>query len=236
MKDIILTHDEIVTRKENPVNKNFKGAYGACSYYENGLIKIFYTDIKDRILKNIEANLKRSSNIIMYPKAKVLEKDINKLCGYYMDIAPGKTLLRLRNEMLCGKSDMSFEYFLYLYYDKFLPELKNEEVLISDMKSCQIYIDDNIYLTDTDTFLDKQSNDTKIWLRLMKYNNVLNGNLNEINKVFYETFNFNGRVYIWMDDYDLGNVNYMYKFIDEIKSKTNQNIKTFKEFFSIGSD
>ena len=89
-----------------------------------------------------------------------------------MDEAPGKKLLTLRNEIICGKNDISFEELLYLYYDMFIPKLKKEEVVINDMKSCQVFIDDNIYLTDTDTFYDKDNQQVKKWLKDCPYEDV----------------------------------------------------------------
>ncbi len=103
MEDIYLTKKEIDKREKNPINDEYKGAYGSCSYYNGGILKVFHVHIDDDIKENIENNLKRESNIIMYPKCMLFEKRSKKFRGYFMDEAPGKKLLTLRNEIICGK-------------------------------------------------------------------------------------------------------------------------------------
>lgn len=230
MENIYLAKRKIDYREKHPINDDFKGAYGSCTYYNNGILKVFHVYIDDDIKENIENNLKRKSNIIMYPKCKLFEKRTKKFRGYFMDEAPGKNLLKLKNEIICGKNDISFEELLYLYYDMFIPELKKEEVVISDMKSCQVFIDDNIYLTDTDLFYDKDNSYAKKWLKDCSYRDVFHANIHEMNYVFKVVFNDIGNQMIWLHDDELRDVNYIYKYFDEIRKVTNNSVKTLREY------
>ena len=154
MKEIILTQEQI--NNLPMLSKDSYGCYGKCYMYGNDVLKVFKRKITPYEYKNIEKNLKRESNIIMYPTQKMfLEDKTLSLKGYLCNKAPGTDLCSLGNFIANGKEDISFESFLSAYYDKFLPELKKESVILSDIKLIHIFFNECLYLIDTDWYEEK---------------------------------------------------------------------------------
>ena len=135
MENIYLTKREIDYRKKHPINDDFKGAYGSCTYYNGGILKVFH-----------------------------------------------------------------------------------------------VHIDDDIYLTDTDPFYDKDNQQAKKWLKDCSYKDVFHSNIHEMNYVFNGVLNDIGNQIIWIHHDELRDVNYIYKYFDEIKKVTNNSVKTLREY------
>lgn len=66
MKNIYLTSKQI--NRLEPISS---GNFGSCFNYKNGVLKVFNYDIYSDMLSDINKNLKRESNIVMYPKRKL---------------------------------------------------------------------------------------------------------------------------------------------------------------------
>lgn len=212
MNDIYLSKYRI--KNLEPLSDKSKGVNGVCYKYKNGVIKIFRYDLNSHYKENILSHLKKDSKIILWPKALVFEKGFftDKLKGYYMDKAPNDNLLNIRNKVLHDNMDITFDQILYIYYDKFLPELKNENVLLSDVKMGHIFLDDNLYLTDTDNFTIEE-----------KSGEIYKCNLSQVNfcmKMLFDNL---------MNSSLRNNINYkntyedefIYDMIKNIRSKTN---------------
>lgn len=122
MDDIYLSGIKI--KRLIPVSNKPSGVNGCCYKYKDGVIKIFRYNLNTYDKENILDHLNRESNIILWPKALVFKKDFftDKLKGYYMPMAKNESLLTLRNNILKNKKDITFDEFLSIYYDKFLPE------------------------------------------------------------------------------------------------------------------
>lgn len=152
MDDIYLSDVRMKTLK--PVSNKPSGVNGCCYKYKNGVIKLFNYNLTNYDKENILSHLNKESKIILWPESLVFKKGFfkDKLKGYYMPMAKGDNLIALRNKILTGKKDVSFDEILSIYYDKFLPELKKEEVLLGDVKMAHVFLSDNISLTDTDAF------------------------------------------------------------------------------------
>lgn len=152
MNDIYLSGIRMKTLK--PVSNKPNGVNGCCYKYKNGVIKLFNYNLTNYDKENILSHLNKESKIILWPESLVFKKVFfkDKLKGYYMPMAKGDNLIALRNKILDGTKDISFDEFLSVYYDKFLPELKKEEVLLSDIKMSHIFLGDNLLLVDTDTY------------------------------------------------------------------------------------
>lgn len=172
MKNIYLTSKQI-ERLELISSGNF----GSCFNYKNGVLKVFNSDINSDTLSAINKNLKRESNIVLYPKRKLYKVEFleAKPSGYYMNKAPGIDLKTMVFDILTGEIDLSFNDFLSLYYDKFIPELKKEDALLNDVKIAHVFIDDNFYLIDTDFYSDALSSSDETYKR----------NLLEVNSCFH---------------------------------------------------
>lgn len=171
MKNIYLTSKQI--KRLEPISS---GNFGSCYNYKNGVLKVFRSDIHSDMMSDINKNLKRESNIVMYPKRKLYKIELLKVkpSGYYMNKAPGIDLETMVFDILTGKTDLSFDDFLSLYYDKFILELKKEDALLNDVKTSHVFIDDNFYLIDTDFYSDALSSGDETYKR----------NLLEVNSCF----------------------------------------------------
>lgn len=241
MKFVILPRSKL--EKLKPLSKNSYGCLSECCSYKDGVIKSFYEEIDKATLMRIKKNLKRNSKIVIYPKKLVYKLKYEKyklsisLVGYYMKKAPGINLTKLLKNIIIGSMDLSYERLLYLYYEKFLPELREEEVAIYDMKASHVFIDDNIYLTDTDDFDDElYVDDTDILSKLYKepeveylednsFDRIYKYNLGEINKCFEYILYFISN-YSLNIDYNLEDENYLKAVISQIKEQTSADVKT----------
>ena len=156
MQNIILTKKQVDNL--SLLSGSNTGTYGRCYEYKGKVLKIFKQDIAPTDYQNIKANLKRKSDIIMYPESKVYLYD-EKLCfkGYLSDKAPGIDLSSIRPLIRDGKEDISFDNFLKEYYDIFLPKLKQEDVILNDIKLEHIFFRDFFCLIDTDWYVQRPS-------------------------------------------------------------------------------
>lgn len=194
------------------------GTRGACYKYKDGVLKIYY-DLSSINFEAINNNIKKKSPIVLYPKKKLYIVSFTKFpfvpYGYYMDKAPGKNLLQLRNEIICNKSDLLFDDLLKIYYDNFLPLLKKEQDEFIDLKLAHIFLYDNFYLTDTDSFEKRE--------------NAYYYNLYKFNKIMASFFEFIlPKTYI--DGYlSYKDESYIDKQIKEIKKCTSNNVNSFQE-------
>lgn len=232
MEDIILTKKQL--EKLPLLHEKSEGIYGQVVVYKDGLIKRFKDDIDSNMKKNIEENIKRQSPIFLYPKCKVYEKNNEnnlKLRGYFMDEAPGIDLLRLRNGILSGKNDMAINDFLTIYYDKLLPLLLHEDMLMLDMKLCQMFIDDNFYFVDTDPFY---KSNIKI-LRDYNFNSAYEWNLKEINSVITGFFDmiFNYKV---DSNLEYKDDNYINNYLINVIRITKGKAKSFRQAYKMLDD
>ena len=221
MQDIYLTERKI--KKLEPLSDKSYGAYGKCYRYNGGVLKVFYDAISSRIESAIDKNIKRDSEIIFYPRSKLYMKSfsISRLKGYYMDEAPGINLLTLRNNVISGKQDLTFEELLSIYYDCFIPKLRKEDILMDDLKLSHIFIDDNFYFTDTDLYMDGLASDSSIYEEnLSQVNSLLFGFLGDIGEFFRYDYECVG----------LSEENYFYRQISEIKRITGNSVNTLREF------
>ncbi len=127
MKNIYLTSKQI-ERLEPISSSNF----GSCFNYKKGVLKVFRSDIHFDMISDINKNLKRESNIVMYPKYKLYKVEFLKIKpnGYYMNKAPGIDLKTMVFDIKVGEADLSFDDFLSLYYDKFILELKKRSSIV----------------------------------------------------------------------------------------------------------
>ena len=154
MKKIILKEADI--KKLKPIVDFNRGSYGSCYDYDGKVLKVFKKNIDTHMLANIKKNIKRENEFIMYPidliKIKERESAIN---GYICNKAPGVDLNDLDTLICDGKTDITFDDFLAAYYDRFLPSIKKEKLLFSDIKPRHIFYDDNFYLIDTDFYITK---------------------------------------------------------------------------------
>ena len=201
-----------------PLSNCNKGCWAECYNYNDGVLKIYYDDIHPDILKNINNNIKKNSNIIMYPKDK-LYVDF-KLKGYYCLKAPGISLEELSNDIINGFKDLLFDDFLGMYYDKFLPEIIKENVVFDDLKLEHTFIDDNFYFIDTDFYKEKENN---ISNKSVKERNLSNINFFIFNYFIYSFTNEN--LYI-PNNYK---ENYMEKMINNIRIKSNNYVDSFSK-------
>lgn len=156
MKNIFLTKKQVDDLPS--LSGNNTGAYGKCYEYKGKVLKIFKKDITPSDYQNIKANLKRKSDIIMYPVSKVYLYDEKlRFKGYTCDKAPGVNLSSARGLIKDGKEDISFDSFLKGYYDIFLPKLKKEDVILNDIKLGHIFFREYFCLVDTDWYIQKPS-------------------------------------------------------------------------------
>ena len=160
MKNIILTKKQINNLKL--LSRNSIGGYGRCYDYKGEVLKIFGRKLDSNQTKKIKKKLRRNSKIIMYPKKRVFlfDKKI-KFKGYVCDKAPGVDFVKLVSLIKNGELDITFDEFLEIYYDKFLPLLKKEDVVLKDVQLWHMFWDDGLYLIDTDQYIDRPCSMTK---------------------------------------------------------------------------
>ncbi|MBQ9012324.1 MAG: hypothetical protein IJ094_01915 [Bacilli bacterium] len=237
MKDIYLTKKE--TEDEEGLkllSPESQGYYGRVLKYKDGCVKLFFQNISHTNILRIERNIKIDSNIIMYPRCKVFSYEENKIIGYFMNIAPGTDFQTLCDNSF-SKKDISFEYLLHIFYDKFIKDLKNEELMIYDMKPCQVFIDDNLYLTDTDLFRGEEDEYYMSNIGDFKaFRDVYSYNIDQINKVLAQAFYrcaSNGDYYFKYPLFrDKTDENYIFKIINDIITATKGEVKTFGQLFT----
>ena len=171
MENIILTKKNI--KKLEPLSSDNSGLWGTCYKYEDGVLKVFQNIFFDKEMKKrIEKNLKRDSEIIMYPKKKLYVIDRGPfLSGYKCPLAKGISLDNLAGKILYSDIDISFDDFKSAYYDKFIGLLKKEDIVLNDVKIEHIFYNDSFSLVDTDYYDDrpkemsnKEKNDINITL------------------------------------------------------------------------
>lgn len=219
MKNIYLTDYQIKKMEKISDKKDlYCGTRGSCYKYKNGVLKIFY-DLSSINLAAINNNLQKKSPIVLYPKKKLYRVSLTKMpfipYGYYMDMAPGKNLLQLRNEIICDKSDLLFDDLLRIYYDNFLPLLKKEQDEFIDLKLAHVFLNDNFYITDTDDFKKRSY---AFYYNLPKFNEILS-------LLFKYTL---PEAYI--DSYSsYGDESYLDRQIKIIKKCTSNNVNSFRE-------
>ncbi len=215
---IKINSNELSRIKNNPINDSNSGIFGSCYYYKKDEIMKIFNNLDSYILNNIKLNVKRTSNIIIYPNDLVFLN--KKFIGYTMNKAPGTSLDEIINDIFCFKKDIAFEEFLTFFYDKFIPELKKQDVLMNDIKPCHMFIDDNIYFIDTDCY-EQLSNESE---------DAFKHNVFIINQVLMNLMLDYSEFYIQEPTLiELGNVNFMKKQLHELDVLTHGDVKTFKE-------
>lgn len=200
-----------------PLSVENSGYFGKCYKYNDGVLKVFFTDVSKWVLDNINNNLKRQSPIIMYPKSKLYIED--KFKGYYANMAPGISLENLVLEIKNKTMDLSFDDYLSIYYDKFLPCLIKENVIFDDIKLEHTFIKDNFYFIDTDLYKKQEEN---VGLKSTKDINLSNLNFFVFN---YFIYSFSMENFYVPDNFK---ENYMEKLINNIRYKTNYYVDSFK--------
>lgn len=157
---MILTKKQIDNLKL--LSGNSIGGYGRCYDYKGKVLKIFSRKLDSTQIKKIKKNSRRNSKIIMYPKKRVFVLDRKiKFKGYVCDKAPGVDFVKLGSLIKNGVLDITFDEFLEIYYDKFLPLLKKENVVLKDVQLRHMFWDDGLYLIDTDQYIDRPRSMTK---------------------------------------------------------------------------
>ena len=194
-------------------------------------MKIFKRHIEPCDYHNIKENLKRESDIIMYPKSKVfLYDEKTTFKGYLCNRAPGMDLTNFILSIADGKTDILFDDFLTGYYDKFLPELKKENVLLSDIKLEHIYFDDCFYLIDTDWYTNRTKDMTieeKDEKNISRINTYLNNfifaflNIEVCNNLFFD-----------ISTEEKYKDEYIEKIFEGIKKATNGSVVSFSELLN----
>lgn len=229
MINIILTKKQIDSLPL--LSGNNTGCYGICYDYKGRVLKIFKQTIEPSDFQNIKANLKRKSKIIMYPTNKVYLYD-EKLYfkGYLCNKAPGVDLFSMRSLIRNSEEDILFDDFLAGYYDKFLPKLKKEDVLLSDVKLEHIFFNYCFYLIDTDWYIDRP-NDMSIGEKNNKNISKINTQLNNF------IFNFLPIEVCNNIEFDIC-LNerfeevYIEKIFEGIKKATNGEVNSFNELLN----
>lgn len=200
-----------------PLSGENSGYFGKCYKYNDGVLKVFFTDVSNQVLDNINNNLKRQSPIIMYPKSKLYIED--KFKGYYANMAPGISLENLVLEIKNKTMDLSFDDYLSIYYDKFLPCLIKENVIFDDIKLEHTFIKDNFYFIDTDLYKKQEEN---VGLKSTKDINLSNLNFFVFN---YFIYSFSMENFYVPDNFK---EDYMERLINNIRYKTNYYVDSFK--------
>lgn len=224
MKDIILSREEI--NNLELLKKDSYGAYGKIVKYKDEALKIYHHKIDKLLLSHLKKNIKRESNIIIYPECFVYENYINdnNIRGTYMKKASGTHMLDFKNDIKDDKVILTFDEFL-CYYNIFLNELEKEEVLIRDLKPEQIFFDKKFVLTDSDSFDDIRDFSVKFYINLYDCKNIYEANLFNINTVMEKYLKENFYKDIDASDNELKDRNYIYSLLKQIKLK--ENVKTF---------
>lgn len=229
MKNIILTRKQVDNLPL--LSGDNSGAYGKCYDYKGKVLKIFKRYIEPSDYQNIKLNLKRKSDIIMYPETKVYLFDEKlRFKGYTCDKAPGVDLYSIQALIVEGKEDISFNRFLAGYYDIFLPKLKKENVILNDVKLNHIFFRDYFCLIDTDWYIERptdMTNEEKDEKNIDKINTYLGNfifNFVPIEVCSDLTFNIsleekNSEIYIE-------------KIFESIIKATNGEVDTFYELFN----
>lgn len=221
--NLFLSSDTL--RMLKPVSNNSSGFSGKCFWYGDNVIKVFDGMIPSKIKRHISKQIKLDSKVFMYPRKRLyVYGDFKiKYKGYLKKSAPGYDLPEIISKVKNGTFDIPFERLLSVYYDYFLLYLLKEEVLVSDVKMEHIFVDDSIYLIDTDLYEHS--------LSFMSDLEKKNHNLFEINSSLYRFFyqlNPNTRRYTNTDFYK---EEYLYNFIKDISKDSNGMIKTLSDFY-----
>ena len=213
------------------LSSNSIGGYGRCYDYKGRVLKIFRRKLDSSQIEKIEKNLKRKSEIIMYPTNKVFLLD-KKLYfkGYICDKAPGVDLIKLITSIKNGKNDIMFDDFLSVYYDGFLPLLKKEDVLLKDTKLEHIFWENGLFLIDTDQYVDRPRS------MLTNHKDALNvSELNyELNTFIME---FGTSALCWdllhkIPKEQLQEESNIEKLIEEIRKLTNREVDSFNSLLN----
>ena len=229
MKNIILTKKQIDGLKL--LSGSNTGSYGKCYDYKGKVLKLFKYDIAPSDYQNIKANLQRKSDIIMYPESKVYEYDEKLvLKGYICNKAPGFDLSIMRTLIKDNKEDISFDGFLSGYYDIFLPKLKKEDVILSDIKLEHIFFRDFFCLIDTDWYTSRP-NDMTIEYKNKKNIERINTYLS--NFVFYFLpISVCSNIEFDISLKERFNEIYIQKIFEGIIKATNGDVDTFNELLN----
>ena len=217
MRTIYLNKEFV--NKLKPASKNNRGEYGNCYKFRGKVLKIFTRKLEPYIETNTKRNLKRESDIIMYPISRVFVDEKN---GYICDKASGLDLDTIMDMISNGKYNISFDKLLSAYYDEFLDKLLKEKVLLEDIKPSHIFIDDSISLIDSDFYKKVpvfMTNSNKNKRNLKKVNNSVISLVeyflpNELN------FSYN----------DIDSSSYLYKNINNIKKVSGGQINSLGDF------
>lgn len=217
MRTIYLNKD--VIKKLKPISKNNRGEYGNCYKFRGKVLKIFTRQLEPYIKDNIERNLKRESDIIMYPISRVFTDDKN---GYICNKASGVDLDTAMDLISNYEYDIPLDKLLSAYYDDFLDKLLKEKVLLEDIKPSHVFIDDSISLIDSDFYKKVpiyMTNKTKNQRNLKKVNNSV------ISLIEYFLPNELSLSYN-----NIGSSSYLYKNINNIKKVTDGQINNLSDF------
>lgn len=213
--DIYISNDKI--SKLEPVSKVNYGKYGICYKLNSNLVlKIFTRKLEYYVENNIKRNMKRESDIIMYPKNMVyIDYKKKFMDGYTCKLADGIDLNTLFEQIENNTGDLSFDKLLSAYYDNFLDKLNKEKVYLNDVKPAHIFIDDNISIIDSDFFRSKPL--------AMTNSEMKKQNLIEVNGSIIAIINH----YLPGDYWGNNNIeseNFIYNYIKGIEKITNNNI------------
>lgn len=213
--DIYISNDKI--SKLEPVSKVNYGKYGICYKLNSNLVlKIFTRKLEYYVENNIKRNMKRESDIIMYPKNMVyIDYKKKFMDGYTCKLADGIDLNTLFEQIENNTGDLSFDKLLSAYYDNFLDKLNKEKVYLNDVKPAHIFIDDNINIIDSDFFRSKPL--------AMTNSEMKKQNLIEVNGSIIAIINHYLPGDYWVNN-NIESENFIYNYIKGIEKITNNNI------------
>ena len=222
--DTIYLNKKVIDNLE-PISSKNKGQYGSCYKYNGKVLKVFKNELSPYLKSNIKRNLKRESDIIMYPKDRVYVDD---KYGYICNIAPGNDLSSIMDFVDKQIYDLSFDKLLSAFYDEFLEKLNKEKILLEDVKPSHIFIDDSMTLIDSDLYRKVpifMTDKTRKELNLLKVNDSV---ISLLEYFLPESLSFNYK--------DNKKDYYLYKNIDNIKKISFNEIYSLKSLMNYNFD
>lgn len=175
--------------------------------------------------RRIEKQLLIQSPIVMYPRKKLYLRGIPWLTfkGYLTTKAPGFNLSSLIQRVKLGEQDLMFDDVLRIYYDKFLPLLLRENTCFFDVSKDHVFIDDNIFIADTDFYEIRPK-----WISERQKNQ---NNLYAVNRSFYNFFYGVNPVVHQVVKPDFQDEAYLDYFITDLNKKTAGRVKSLRMLY-----
>lgn len=212
-------------KKLKPLEDN-EGAYGACYYYEDGVLKVFHEDNMNYLKPYINDILGIDIENVAFPEEI---GSVGNKYAYKMKYINGILVYNIYDSVNKGICDLTFDDISKYYHNALLTvqDISDYHIMINELhvKNCKFMENNKFGIFDTDLYTKCNSE---------KYNIINKNNIKAVNEVFYVLLcliNSNSRLGCYFNRFIVNRDLYNTMFIDDALEELNKSrrVNTLKE-------